>query len=109
MKKVKAYKKLIDRRKVRIRAKIFGTLDMPRLSVFKSNKYIYIQAIDDASSRTLAGGFSARKKALEFGEYFGKELVKQNIKKAAFDRGGYKYHGVVKKLAEGVRKGGVKV
>jgi len=107
MNKVKRYKKLIDRRKARIRSKVVGMPEKPRLSVFRSNKFIYVQAIDDESSKTLTSSFGPKKKSLELGEAFGKALSKKGIKKAVFDRGGYKYHGVVKSLSEGIRKGGV--
>ncbi|MBU1016542.1 MAG: 50S ribosomal protein L18 [Patescibacteria group bacterium] len=107
MNKVKRYKKPIDRRKARIRAKVAGLPDKPRLSVFRSNKFIYAQAIDDSNSKTLVAGFSVKNKSFEFGEKFGKRLLKKGVKKAVFDRGGYKYHGVVKNLSEGIRKGGI--
>jgi len=107
MVKVKRYKRLIDRRKVRIRSKIKGTLERPRLSVFRSNRYIYVQAIDDSCAQTFASGFGSKKESFALGEDFGKKLFKKGVREAALDRGGYKYHGVVKKLSEGIRKGGI--
>ncbi|MFH1565990.1 MAG: 50S ribosomal protein L18 [bacterium] len=109
MEKVKRYKNLIDKRKVRIRSKIEGSSSKPRITVFRSNKYIYGQAVDDSKSQTLVSGFGSKKESFDIGEKFGTELLKKKIKKAVFDRNGYKYHGVVKNFADGVRKGGVQI
>jgi large subunit ribosomal protein L18 len=104
------------RRKRGIRKKIFGTAVKPRISVFRSNKHIYVQAVDDEAGRTLAHSSDAavgKKKSLDgataVGELLAQELVKKEIKQGVFDRNGYLYHGLVKAVAEGVRKGGVKV
>ncbi len=106
-------------RRKRVRAKVFGTLERPRLSVFRSNQHIYVQAIDDTQGRTLASASDLElkdkpkekpakvKDAFEVGKLIAQKLLKLNIKKAVFDRGGYKYHGQVKALAEGARKGGL--
>lgn len=94
----------INRRR-RIRAKVSGTGIKPRLSVFKSNKFVYVQAIDDEKSVTLAS--SRGKKAEEVGAKLGQQLVKAKIKKAVFDRGGYRYHGAIKNLADSIRAEGV--
>jgi len=107
----------------RIRHKIKGTSDCPRFSVFRSNKYIYGQLIDDQNSNTLlsasdmdlkkkkitapAGLNHKTAKAFEIGKSLAKEAIKKGIKKAVFDRGGYKYHGRVKALADGAREGGL--
>ncbi|MCL4392911.1 50S ribosomal protein L18 [Patescibacteria group bacterium] len=104
----------IKRHKI-IRKKINGTADIPRLSVFRSNKNLYVQAIDDIKKITLLGKgtFNIEKKdtktnmAYSFGEEFGNDLIKMGIKKVVFDRGGYKYHGRVKSFAEGVKKSGL--
>ncbi len=99
----------------RIRAKISGTKEQPRLSVFRSNKHIFLQLIDDNSGKTLvsANDLKTKKKATktEIAKEVGKELAKlakaKKIKKVVFDRGGYKYHGRVKASAEGAREGGL--
>lgn len=103
----------------RIRKKISGTPECPRLRVFKSNKHIYAQIIDDVSGRSLIA-MSTTDKQFEMGEESGKtaaaKIVGQkiaerataaDIKKVVFDRGGYIYHGRVKALAEGAREGGL--
>lgn len=109
-----------SRRKKRVRAKVSGTKKKPRISVFKSNKDIYVQLIDDEKENTLVSFSSKRLTKKEkqdktktqiaklVGEKFAKEAKKTKVKMAVFDRGGYKYHGRVKALAEGARKGGLK-
>jgi len=101
----------------RVRAKVAGTKDCPRLSVFRSNQHTYIQIIDDAVGKILVSASDVKvKKAklskLETAKKIGKEIakncLKQNIKKVIFDRGGYKYHGRIKAVAEGAREGGLK-
>lgn len=103
------------RRHHRIRAKIKGTEKRPRLAVFRSHSHIYAQLIDDQKARTLA---SASSKEIEkkgtkseiaylVGELIAKKAKELGIRKVVFDRGGFKYHGRVKKLAEGARKGGL--
>lgn len=108
------------RRHKRVRAKIYGTADRPRLSVFRSNKHVWVQLIDDAKGVTLAA-FSDREEkgkkkkgglrthAKETGELIARKAIEKNITQAVFDRGGYQYHGVVKAVAEGARKGGLKM
>lgn len=103
------------RRHKRIRAKLSGTSAMPRLSVYKSNKYISAQIIDDTKSVTLASAHSKDVKGktmLEKSELVGiaiAELAKaKKITKIVFDRGGFIYTGNVKALADGARKGGLK-
>ncbi|MBI4812512.1 50S ribosomal protein L18 [Candidatus Falkowbacteria bacterium] len=105
-----------SRRRGRIRAKIKGTREIPRLSVFRSNKRMFLQIINDASGKTLIGVSSGEikkkdKKAVisfELGKLIAKKALDKKIKKVVFDRGGYKYHGRVKAAAEGVREGGLK-
>ena len=109
-------KRFIQRKK-RVRAKIAGTSARPRLSVFRSNKYIYAQIIDDARGKTLVSAGSKDKEIKEaktrmekaglVGEIIAKRGAKAKIKKVVFDRSGYKYHGIIKALAEGARKGGL--
>ena len=102
--------------KYRIRKKIFGTAECPRLSVFRSNKQIYAQIIDDLAGKTLAAASSvgidakAPKKEIAFkvGEQVGAIALQAGIASVVFDRNGYLYHGRVKELAEGARKAGLK-
>lgn len=98
------------RRHSRVRAKIKGTSKVPRLCIFRSNKYIYAQLIDDEKGAVL--GLSREKKSVRSASKAGKSIAEKakskKIEKVVFDRGGYKYHGRVKAVAEGVRKGGLK-
>lgn len=97
-------------RRKRIRAKIFGAPKRPRLSVFKSNRYIYAQLIDDENGKTLAASFildKGIKSAHTLGESLAKKAAEKKIKKAVFDRGGYKFHGKILELAKGAREGGL--
>ena len=98
------------RRRKKVRAKIFGTAKLPRLSVFKSNQYIYVQLIDDDKGRTIASakGKLNIKQAKKTGELIAKKAREKKIEKVVFDRGGYGYHGRVKAIAEGAREGGLK-
>ena len=100
-----------------IRRQISGTQETPRLSVFKSNKGIYVQLIDDQKGNTLAASSSkevgqAGKRNIEVSKSVGKSLAEKakglGIETIVFDRGGYPYHGRVKALAEGAREGGLK-
>ncbi len=115
--------KTIDRNEVRVRkhhrvrAKISGTPDCPRLCVFRSNKNIECQVIDDTKGVTLAASSSEAMKlahggnvdaAKQVGLDIAKKCLEKNIEKVVFDRGGYVYHGRVKALAEGAREGGLK-
>ncbi|OGM57954.1 50S ribosomal protein L18 [Candidatus Woesebacteria bacterium RIFCSPHIGHO2_12_FULL_46_16] len=110
-------KRFLQRQR-RVRAKIANSQSLPRLSVFRSNKFIYAQIIDDAKGKTLAFASSAEKsvqkaaktkteKASLVGESLAGKAKKAKIKKVVFERSGYKYHGQVKALAEGARKGGL--
>lgn len=105
-------------RKIRTRAKTKGTTIKPRLSVFRSNKHIYAQIIDDEKRQTIVGvsekEISQKEKvkktdnAKELGLLIAKKALAKKIKEIVFDRGSYKYHGRVKALAEGAREGGLK-
>lgn len=104
-----------DRRHARIRAKVFGTKESPRLSVFKSNKYISAQIINDESGVTLASahsrdvkGKTMMEKSENVGILVAEKALAKKISKVVFDRGGFIYTGNVKSLAEGARKGGLK-
>lgn len=103
------------RRHVRIRAKVSGTAEMPRLSVYKSNKHISVQLIDDESAKTIASvhsrevkGKSMTEKAMLVGESIAEKAKAKKITKVVFDRGGFIYTGNVKAIADGARKGGLK-
>ncbi len=106
------------KKKRKIRGTISGTAECPRLSVFRSSKNIYVQAIDDLSEKTLASASSKdkdfslasggnRKAAKEVGRMIAERLLALNIKDAAFDRNGFIYHGRVKDLADAAREGGL--
>ncbi len=109
------------RRKNRSRAKIYGTVEKPRLSVFRSNRYTYVQLIDDKIGKTLVSASTQElminnkqqttKKDLagKLGELIAKKAAGKGIGKAVFNRGNYKYHGRVKAVAEGARKGGLQL
>lgn len=93
-------------RKRRVRAKIEGSGDRPRLSIFKSNRYIYAQIIDDVKRTTLAA--AKGNDPLSVGGEIAKKAQKAKIKDVVFDRGAFKYHGKVKALADAAREGGLK-
>jgi large subunit ribosomal protein L18 len=102
--------------KYRIRKKIFGSVDKPRLSVFRSNKSIYCQLIDDNSGSTLAQASSKEVEtsghkvecAKRVGALIADKAKSMSIENVVFDRNGYLYHGRVKSLADGAREGGLK-
>ena len=106
------------KRKVRIRKKVYGDSNKPRLAVYKSNKNIYVQAIDDLNHTTIGSASTLSKElkverltidaAKKVGELMGDILNKNKIEEAVFDRGGYVYHGRVKALADGIREKGIK-
>lgn len=115
-----ATKKEIRRVKIKysIRHKVSGTSEMPRLSVFRSNKEIYAQVIDDVKGVTLTAASSLEKGAeksgtksevaAKVGKLIGERALAAGIKTVVFDRNGYLYHGRVKSLADGAREGGLK-
>lgn len=110
-------KKARAKRHARVRAKISGTPECPRLNVFRSAKHIYAQLIDDVNGVTLASASTMDKEfegaggnteaARKVGQMIAKRALDKNIKDVVFDRGGYIYHGRVKELAEGAREGGL--
>lgn len=104
------------KRKKRIRAKISGNATLPRISVFKSTRTLYVQAIDDTKSITLASangkklGIKANKEgAKKMGAFFAAELKKAGIEAGVYDRNGYLYHGVVAQFAQSLRDNGIKL
>ena len=107
--------KLRLQRKKRVRAKIAGTADIPRLCVFRSLGAVYAQVIDDSAGKTLvfADTKMAQAKndvagAREVGKLVAKKCLEQKIAKVVFDRSGYRYHGKIKAVADGAREGGLK-
>ena len=111
----KAQKRL--RRRRRVRAKVSGTAERPRLSVFRSNKGVFAQLIDDRSGRTLAAvnwiepelrKLGPMEQAKRVGELLAERAKAAGVESCVFDRGGYRYHGRVRALAEGAREGGLR-
>jgi len=107
--------KLRAQRKARVRGKIFGTAERPRLTVYKSNKHFYAQAIDDNAGATLAAadgrkmGLKANKEDVkQVAAEMAKALAAKNIDAVVFDRNGYLYHGVVASFADALREAGIK-
>lgn len=106
------------RRHLRVRRKISGTAERPRLCVYRSNTNIYVQVIDDVAGNTLVSASTLDKEiktkhankeaAKELGALIAKKAKAKKIETVVFDRGGYIYHGVVKELAEAAREGGLK-
>ena len=106
-----------QKRHARLRLRLSGRAERPRLSVFRSAKYIYAQVIDDTTGRTLAAAssreatFSAGPVKLDAAHAVGKALAERakaaGVKSVVLDRGGYQYHGRVRSLAEGAREGGL--
>ncbi len=106
------------RRHIRVRRKISGTAERPRLCVFRSNKNIYVQIIDDVAGNTIVQAstldkeiktkYANKEAAKEVGALIAKRAADKKIETVVFDRGGYIYHGIVKELAEAAREGGLK-
>jgi large subunit ribosomal protein L18 len=104
------------RRAVRVRSKVRGTSERPRLSVFRSNRALWAQVIDDASGRTLVSadsnhlgdkGLTKKDQAAKVGQLVAERAKAAGIERVVFDRGSYLYHGRVKALADGAREGGL--
>jgi large subunit ribosomal protein L18 len=105
-------------RQTRIRARVKGVAAQPRLSVFRSNKYVYAQVIDDETKKTIVGAtekelslkekLNKSERAKELGKLIAKKAITKKIEKVVFDRGSYRYHGRVKAIADGAREGGLK-
>ena len=119
-----AQKKIKNKKRARrfrvkrgVRGKINGTSERPRLTVFRSNKHIYAQLIDDLAGHTLAASSSLEdglegapvEVSKQVGERLAERAKEQDITKAVFDRNGYRYHGRVRAVAEGAREGGLHV
>ena len=106
------------RRHIRVRRKISGTAERPRLCIYRSNTNLYVQIIDDVTATTLVSASTLDKEiktkhankeaAKEVGTLIAKKAADKKIETVVFDRGGYIYHGVVKELAEAAREGGLK-
>ena len=105
------------KRRRRVRAKVHGSAERPRISVFRSNRGIFAQVIDDESGRTLASvnwtesdlrSLKPMEQATKAGSVLAERAKAAGVESAVFDRGGYQYHGRVKALAEGAREGGLK-
>ena len=109
-----------DKRHLRVRSKIYGTNERPRLNVFRSEKHIYAQIIDDETGKTLAAASTIDKElkadvtcgsnkdaAKAVGELIAKRALEKGLKQVVFDRGGYIYHGRIKELAEAARLAGL--
>lgn len=124
MNKNKAKQSNRIKRHNRVTAKVQGSLKRPRVAVFKSNQYIYAQVIDDKVGKTLMsvsdyGGKKAKAKtktkdkksevAFKMGELLAEKMKKEGITEVVFDRGGFKFHGRIKSVADGLIKGGVKI
>ena len=104
-------------RAVRVRATIFGTAEKPRLSVHKSGSYLYVQLINDQIQKTIASASTISmksdkstpiQKAVKIGEMIAKAAKDKKIGEAVFDRGRYRYHGIIKAVADSARKNGLK-
>ena len=110
--------KKVERRikiKYRIRKNVFGTAERPRMSVFRSNKQIYVQVINDIEGKTLVSASSLGMEAMpkcqqaeKVGEIVAKKALESGIEAVVFDRNGYLYHGRVKEVADAARNGGLK-
>lgn len=109
-----------ERRKLRIRKKVEGTSERPRLTVFRSAKHIYAQVVDDTTGRTLAHASTLSKElkdatgtkceeAKQVGALVAKLCKERNVNKVVFDRNGYRYHGRVSALAQGAREAGLEL
>lgn len=117
MNKIKEKNLKAERRARRTRAKLFGTAERPRLSVFRSNRYLYAQLIDDERGRTIlsASTHDVEKKGAKveksviLGDLLAKKAKEKGIASMVFDRGPYRYHGRVKGVAEALRNSGINI
>ncbi|MFA5052548.1 MAG: 50S ribosomal protein L18 [Parcubacteria group bacterium] len=117
MNRIKRNNLRTKKRALRTRAKLLGTAKKPRLSVFRSNRYTYAQAIDDsvrktiasASTRELKEGKTKSERAESLGTLMAKKAKEAGIEMMVFDKGPYKYHGRIKSVAEALRKSGIKI
>ncbi|MBU1164668.1 50S ribosomal protein L18 [Patescibacteria group bacterium] len=116
LQKIKLEKRI--RRKIRTRAKIFGTAKRPRMAIFRSLKHISVQLIDDDKSKTIVSATDKEIKskkangveiATQLGKLIGEKAIKAGVKEVVFDRSSYKYHGRVKAFADAARKAGLKL
>lgn len=121
MKKASGKKEKRKRRHTRVRARVRGTAACPRISVFRSSKHVLLQLVDDSTGKTIvsardrevatrgkkAGMGTRANLAFEAGKRLAERAREKNISSAVFDRGGYKYHGIVKMVADGAREGGL--
>ena len=116
---IKSKKDKRQKARYKIRKRVSGTKEMPRLAVFRSNKEIYAQLVDDSNGSTIAASSSsdksfakAKANKIELASLVGKDIaekaIKKGIKQISFDRSGYLYHGRVKSLADGAREAGLK-
>jgi len=107
------------KRKKRIRSQMEGTIERPRLSVFRSNRHFFVQLVDDVKGHTLVSAFSGEEELKDksgasiegakiLGNLLAKRALAKNISQVVFDRGGYLYHGKIKALADAAREGGLK-
>jgi len=119
MKKIQTHVRR-ERRQRRVRAKVNGTLERPRLNVFRSSRHIFAQIIDDAKGHTMvaastldsdlraqAAKLNKKDEAKAVGKLLAQRALEKGLKQVVFDRGGYQYHGRIKSLAEGAREGGL--
>jgi large subunit ribosomal protein L18 len=117
--RLKTRQQFRQRVKYRIRRKVFGTAERPRLCVYRSLKHIYAQVVDDAAGRTLVSASSLEKDfpskagfnkqaATELGKLIARRSIDKGIEQVVFDRNGFRYHGRVRTLAEAAREGGLK-
>jgi len=117
MNRIKKNNLRVKKRALRIRAKLCGTALRPRVSVFRSNRYTYVQAVDDmsrktivsASTRQIKEGKTKSDRATLLGSLIAEKAKAVGIEAMTFDKGAYKYHGRVKSIAEALRKSGIKI
>lgn len=117
MKRLKEKNKRRVQRKLHVRKRISGTAERPRMTVFRSNMNMYVQVIDDVAGKTIASASTLEKDlkdlkvnvedAAKLGNVIGERIKEKKIESIVFDRNGYKFHGVVKAIADGARKVGI--